>query len=682
DQGGHFGYAYIDNLFTSNCPPPGDIVPKEGDVRLNVAKTDLCATGNICASYALPYVISPTGVRTTGTATISLNLFQNGRLMETITGPAISSYSSDSTFCFDINPAVLGINNFLAGFDYTLTGTFVLSGFNLSPKIVGNPGVGIKIGTNNDYFVACATADPDTYYSKPTGDLNNTLSWGKNMDGSGINPPDFGAGKTFQLANRGVNYMLTADWTVGGKLNIPPGSQLQISSFTLSVADLLGSGGLSGTSMSNLTVTTPSSGGTSLDFMAAANNLKNLVISSTATTSLASMLNVYGVLDAQAGTLNTSNSLTLKSTAANTASVAPVMGSIMGSVTVERYIPARRAWRIMSAPVNGSQSINSAWQEASTTSSGNSNPMPGYGTHITEGDAGMGFDHNPLIAMTSVKKYMSASDAWVPLANTNGTPVNADAYLLFVRGDRSIPLGLNTVPANNTTLRAQGPLKTGNQMFPVSANGFTAIPNPFAAPINFQTLTRTNVQNNFYLWDPKMGGTDGVGGYVLLSFNGSTYDMVPSAVSPESQYIQSGQGFLVHSTGTAGSITIKESDKSGTAAANVFRVNTTAPANGSPFASNISTTTSGLRISLQSIGTDSKPAVLDEVFSSYGNNYSDKIDNLDAEKMFNIEENLAINSEGHTLMAERSRALEETDKIQLKIWNLSSEKSYLLEINP
>ena len=60
------------------------------------------------------------------------------------------------------------------------------------------------------------------------------------------------------------------------------------------------------------------------------------------------------------------------------------------------------------------------------------------------------------------------------------------------------------------------------------------IPNPFASPINFAIHTRSNVQNNFYLWDPKLGGLKGVGGYVLLSYNENGYTVTSAAVSPES----------------------------------------------------------------------------------------------------------------------------------------------------
>jgi hypothetical protein len=193
------------------------------------------------------------------------------------------------------------------------------------------------------------------------------------------------------------------------------------------------------------------------------------------------------------------------------------------------------------------------------------------------------------------------------------------------------------------------------------------------------------VQNNFYVWDPKMGGEFGVGAYVLISDNGmGGYDIIPASVSPESQYIQSGQGFLVRPSvaGVAGSITIKESDKSATAATDVFRTsgNGNSPSANAPKFED-PRNGQALRVSLQVVNADRTSSVLDEVFSSYKSTYSDKMDALDAVKLANIEENLAIVREQQTLMAERKTLPKESDVIELKLWN-TAEKTYLLEFNP
>jgi len=707
---------------------------------------------------------------------------------------------------------------------------------------------------------ACVNVGP-VYYSKPTGDLHNLLTWGLNTDGSGANPSDFGD-STFQLANRSSGlYSMTGDWSVGGIINIPSGSQLQINGNTLSLTDLAGPGTISGSSTSNLAVIGSNGGNVMLNFTGGSNTLNNFTVNrsgSGASATLTNALDVLNVLTLTTGALNTGGMLTLKSSAANTARVAPVTGSISGDVTVERFMPARRAWRILSAPVGGissgaatgqasltnsqetaigpllrsdgssrpqsfgtatfslneartamtmtatvfniditgtqtpdpndnlvaahihvgappgfnasvrwgffgtpdndvnpkqlvitpfasgvggtftstwdlaegnggttlatnlpgilaglsyinfhtvqfgggeirgqitmvgpgTQTINQAWQEGAILGlSANPNPAPGYGTHITGGPVfgtvANGFDQNPGAA-SSIKRYSSILNNWEALQNTNATFVGADAYMTFVRGDRGIPIGTNDVPPTVTTLRAKGPLRVGDQVFQVAGTGFTAIPNPYASPINFATITRNGVQNNFYLWDPKMGGTNGVGAYVLLSNNGAGgYDIVPAPVSPESQYIQSGQGFLVRpaTNGTPGNITIKESDKSATPAMDVFRAN--GPIAFVPAAPVFADPNSGqgLRVQLQTPNADGSANILDEVFASYRNTYAEKIDGLDAVKMENVEENIAMIREGQTFMVERKPLPKENDVISLKLWNTKAQ-TYVFEINP
>lgn len=520
------------------------------------------------------------------------------------------------------------------------------------------------------------------YYSKAAGNLHNVLTWGVNLDGSGANPTDFGDGKIFNLANRSGNYMMTGNWTVYGTLNNPSGSQLKINGYTLSITTLTGAGTLTGSTTSNLAIIGTNGGSPgNLNFTAGAgSSLKMLTLNRTgagASATIGTALSIYDVLMVTNGVLNTANKLTLKSNATNTARVAPVGGSINGNVTVERYIPARRAWRLMNAPVGGTQTINQAWQEGVTTASPNSNPNPGYGTFITVGSVANGFDQNILGQSTSSLKSFTSAGALQAVTSTKTATAANKPYFLFVRGDRSITMKDNTVPANNTTLRANGPLLTGNQTIPVGATGFTAVANPFASPINFATISRTNVKNSFYVWDPKMGGTYGVGAYVNISYNGTGYDVTPASVSPESQYIQSGQAFLVQSTGAAGSIMIKESDKSATPAQNVFRKadGTDAPL----FAP--ARNAQGLRINLQTIN-DAGTNILDEVFTSYSRNFSGTIDDMDAIKMPNELENLAIVRQGQSLMVDRRSPISDNgDTLYLNLSN-TTQRSYILEFNP
>ncbi len=543
----------------------------------------------------------------------------------------------------------------------------------------GDDNIKASVGALSDAatFKWTSGTPANVYYSKAAGDLHNVLTWGVNPDGSGANPPDFGTGKTFNLANRTTFYNLTANWTISGILNFTKaGDRLVLNGKTLTLVSLNGGGTITGSATSNLVLNGADAGQSpAISFTpGAGSSLNMLKVNRTGTNgaaAIATALSIYGVLDVSAGKLITNGNITLKSTSTNTARVAPVNGSIDGAVTVERYIPARRAWRLMNAPVNGTQTINQAWQEGATTSSAVVDPNPGYGTYITIGTVANGFDQN-VGSTASILQYNQPMDRWDPLANTNATTVGTKPFMLFVRGHRGMSRPLSAFQApTNTTLRARGNMNVGSFTYPVAANGFTAVPNPFASPINFATITRTNVPNNFYLWDPKLGGTYGVGGYVNVSFNGTSYDVTPAAVSPESQYIQSGQSFLVKSTGTAGSITIKETDKSATPAQNVFRANPgETPQDNSK----------GIRINLQTL--DEQGAnLLDEIYSSYDVNYSNNIDALDAIKMNNIQENLSIRKGDVSLMVDRRAPVNGDEVMQLNLTNTSM-RNYFFEVNP
>jgi hypothetical protein len=74
-------------------------------------------------------------------------------------------------------------------------------------------------------------------------------------------------------------------------------------------------------------------------------------------------------------------------------------------------------------------------------------------------------------------------------------------------------------------------------------------------------------------------------------------------------------------------------------------------------------------------------AVLDEVFASYKNTYSNEVDQWDAEKASNIGENLGMVREGRTLVIERKPLPTKSDVIALKLWNTKAQ-TYALEINP
>ena len=97
---------------------------------------------------------------------------------------------------------------------------------------------------------------------------------------------------------------------------------------------------------------------------------------------------------------------------------------------------------------------------------------------------------------------------------------------------------------------------------------FESIGNPYASTIDFRKLTKVwlLMWQIFYVWDPLLTNTYfGLGGYQTISaangwkpIPGGTANYNASVPYP---YILSGQAFMVHSLGAAGSVAFSETSK-------------------------------------------------------------------------------------------------------------------------
>lgn len=271
------------------------------------------------------------------------------------------------------------------------------------------------------------------------------------------------------------------------------------------------------------------------------------------------------------GTLNlNSKPFIFQSTAAGTASIGPITGTLSNAtnVTVQRYIPAHaaRAYTLVAPGVNGTTMYNS-WQEGGAST-------PGYGTQISGIYAGNGFDFASSSGTSSVFDYNDEQNPgakWESLGT--GTyvgygPINVPFYpgqgwLLFVRGDRTV--GAGSAAPSATTLRATGSLTTGTvdfiNLLDPNANKFTLIGNPYACPISWNTTSKTALSGSFTVYDPN-----------LLSFvtsDGTTVS--PNISQQQANVIQSGQAFFVQTdnSGNQPDFVVNETDKITTASSSI-----------------------------------------------------------------------------------------------------------------
>jgi hypothetical protein len=303
-------------------------------------------------------------------------------------------------------------------------------------------------------------------------------------------------------------------------------------------------------------------------------------------------INLNGVLYVDQGILNTDNNLYLRcafgttgtpGTPPKTAQVGQVASgsSINGDVTVEQCFPARRAFRLISPSVTTTTTINANWQEGvnNPNTTGNLNPNPGYGTHITGSETGAdGFDAtgsgNP-----SLFTFNNVGRSWEAISNTDVNTLDANQpYRLFIRGGRDINVTNNSSDPTPTKLRVTGALETGEQFqtdLSSTAGSFNLIANPYHAQVDMRLLTAssTNISNTeYYVWDPTLGGaptvgqTGGRGAYVTVNLSDGSTSFLDTGISGSpsntaNEFLQPMQAAFVLVNGSGASVDFEESHK-------------------------------------------------------------------------------------------------------------------------
>ncbi len=387
------------------------------------------------------------------------------------------------------------------------------------------------------------------------------------------------------------------------------------------------------------------------------NTLQNLTVSNTAgitiTSGAGNNLNITGVLGfggVNNATLNTNDNIVLVSTAANTARVSQVINGnhFSGTVTVERYFPASRNWRMFTAPVSGGGSIFDNWQNGGLMSS----VAPGKGTLVTGLVAptpANGFDGPSPNLKTSLQEGVG-NQQLVDVANTHTEKISYNAgasadnkpYFIFVRGDRNLS-NFSSAVSSNTTLSSQGKLQTGPQTFYTSTvpNSFNMIGNPYASPVDFGKITLNGIAPFLYVWDPTQNLT---GSYITFyeSSPGVYSSLINGYAGPASGIIQSGQSFYVNNfTGGPASVVFDENAKSTINNQAIFRPM-------SPAAQMISLSTN-----LYAFTNKDSIFLADGNLTQFDDSFNPGVDWQDAKKMTNPKETFSLLCNGVALAADR-----------------------------
>ena len=385
----------------------------------------------------------------------------------------------------------------------------------------------------------------------------------------------------------------------------------------------------------------------------------NLIIESgtalinTATTANEVRVEASAVLDLNANL--TANKITFKSDSNGSAQLADATGvTITGEVTVERFIPAgdnsRRAFRFLTSSVTTSSTINDNWQEGVNNTginypTDNKDPNTGFGIHITGSTTGAkGFDATPSgnpsmftfdNAFLADQPGETQGDAWSPISDTDTNTLSAgEPYLTFIRGDRSINVTSNSATPTNTTLRSTGDLHIGDYSPTLSTENefFSLIANPYQAIVDFNQLTFSGDvnSNNMFIWNP----------------NTSTRGAYETITTAANQMMQPAQSIFVQNsttvTNTPGITFTEVAKKTDGLVTGVF--------------SEISVLETNLTLYNDN---DLKLDVMKFRFEANANN---SIDDYDAGKLFNPDENLAsVNN--NTLLSVERRDIPQADEI-------------------
>ncbi len=501
------------------------------------------------------------------------------------------------------------------------------------------------------------------YYikSSATSALTNTANWTGYPDGTGGNPSNFGSDKIFILNNtaNSTTFTTNGNWTVAGALQIPEGKTLTISDNT--TLTMTGEIFNSGTILSGGSNSTLSFEGTVTQNLGGTNTLSKMVVDNTSGLGLTGSTNVSNSLTLKNGTLTTGNYLTLKSNATRTAIVNTVIsGSVLGNVTVERYIPAKRAFRLISVPVTTSTTIYQNLQEGGSTTSG-------WGTQITGSTSGSnGFDATQT-GNYSMFTHDNSAGTWSAVTNTNVNTLTAgNPFRLMVRGDRTLSLATNTPTPTNTTLRATGTLITGPKAvsnLSQSANGFSFVGNPYQAPVDMSVLlsSATNVNASYYyIWDPNVSTR---GAYVTVDLSSNTNNVSGSAAD---KYLQPWQACFVKTINAgSASLSFAESNK-GTSLTNTFKM---------------LPPLSTLNIQIYQRDSFKQSAMpSDGAIIHFDPANNDLIDQKDALKPTNQDENFAINHHQQFLSIESIPVPQELDTVHFSMTQLR-DSAYTLVFN-
>ncbi len=225
------------------------------------------------------------------------------------------------------------------------------------------------------------------------------------------------------------------------------------------------------------------------------------------------------------GKLANNGTFTLKSDATGTASIGNSAGTITGNVTVERFIPAARKFRLMSHPFSSAQNLSIITDDIDIT--GNTtgvtdNTAKTLGTGFTATTGGLVVNNPSAFRFSTANANGNASDGgWKAFTAADGTGANntwgvGQGIRVLIRGAKGQGLDGVAYSPSNVTLDMTGAVNIGNVNLSLVTGGtggtagFNLVGNPYPSPVDisavvFASTGVAGINKTVYTRNPQTG---------------------------------------------------------------------------------------------------------------------------------------------------------------------------------
>ncbi|MFY7971734.1 MAG: T9SS type A sorting domain-containing protein [Flavobacteriales bacterium] len=376
------------------------------------------------------------------------------------------------------------------------------------------------------------TVCPDVYYSQASN-VSSASIWATAPIGTGavITPNAY----TKLVVQNGHTVDLNANWTVRD-FTVQNGGIFNGGSSTLTVHnDFVNNGTF------NANTGTVRFNGSSAQTINGSGTIRfhNLESNNAAGLGFGIPSELTGTLQANNGSINTNNQVTLLSTASGDAGIGKIGPSadVSGTITLQRYIPTGPSyWVYLGSPILNQTIAN--WNDEIVTTGFPGSDYPAYSflSFYNYNEAALGGRNDGWVGATNITNPLENGKGYIAYMNASANTIITSGN--FNKGTFSVPLSYNDYSPG---LGYNDP------------DGWNLVTNPYPSYIDWEELVANSsgtFDGNYYVYHTQSGN--------YRVYNGNTH------VGTAGRYVPHSQGFFVQATSTGQSLNFSEAVKSAT----------------------------------------------------------------------------------------------------------------------